>query len=146
VDLVALLVEPQKLVRPSPLPDALTRARERVARDFGLPEDWLNSAPHSLLDFGLPQGFVERLERRDFGDSLSVHLASRLDQIHFKLFAMVDQGGGKHEADLRALEPTRLELEQAARWSLTHDPSEGFRSELERALTYLGVPSGTLGP
>jgi hypothetical protein len=68
-----------------------------------------------------------------------VHLASRYDQIHFKLYAMVDQGAGKHEADLRDLQPTRDELLAAARWTRTHDPSQGFREQLLAALAYLGV-------
>ena len=91
------------------------------------------------MDFGLPEGFIDRLEEHDYGPALTVHFASRIDQIHFKLYAMVDQGAGKHEGDLRSLEPTRDELMQAARWTRTHDPSEGFREELVAALGYLGV-------
>jgi hypothetical protein len=51
---------------------------------------------------------------------------------------------GKHEADLRALEPTRDELIEAARWTITHDPSEGFRTELLGALAHLGVEDADL--
>jgi hypothetical protein len=145
VDIVALL-SGQTLSKPRPLPLALIEARDQVARDFGLPEDWLNAAPADLLDFGLPDGFVDRLERRDYGDALTVHFASRFDQIHLKLYAMVDQGAGKHEADLRALEPTSDELLAAARWSRTHDPSEGFREQLLAALAYLGVEDVRLDP
>ncbi len=143
VDIVALL-SGQTLIEPRPLPTELVAARDRVARDFGLPEDWLNAAPADLLDFGLPDGFVDRLERRDYGEALTVHFASRFDQIHFKLYAMVDQGAGKHEADLRALEPTRDELLTAARWTRTHDPSEGFREQLFAALASLGVEDVSL--
>ena len=60
VDVVALLAG-QTLVDPRPFPAELIAARDRVARDFGLPENWLNAAPADLLDFGLPDGFVERL-------------------------------------------------------------------------------------
>jgi len=143
VDIVALL-SGQALIEPRPLPTELVAARNRVARDFGLPESWLNAAPADLLDFGLPEGFVDRLERRDYGEALSVHFASRFDQIHLKLYAMVDQGAGKHEADLRTLEPTRDELLAAARWTRTHDPSEGFRDHLVAALAYLGVEDVSL--
>jgi len=144
VDVVALLSDGE-LVRPDPMPDRLVRARDRVARDFALPDDWLNAAPRSLLDFGLPAGFIGRLERRRYGAFLTVHFASRLDQIHFKLHALVDQGAGKHEEDLRALRPTADELLQAARWPRTHDPSEGFRQELTQALAYLGAEDADLG-
>ena len=145
VDIVAVR-RGEELLDPKPLPPPLVEARDRVARDFGLPDDWLNAAPASLLDFGLPDGFVSRLERRDYGSSLTIWLASRYDQIHFKLYALADQGPGKHEADLRALAPMREELVAAARWTITHDPSEGFRKELLDALAYLGIDDADLGP
>jgi len=145
VDLVALRREGE-LIDPRPLPQSLLDARDRVADDFGLPRNWLNAAPSGLLDFGLPAGFADRLERRDYGLALTVWLASRLDQIHFKLYALADHSpGSKHDLDLRALEPTREELVSAARWAITHDPSEGFRLELTGALEYLGVEDADLG-
>lgn len=145
VDVVALLSD-GTLVDPRPLPSDLIDARDRVARDFGLPENWLNPGPADLLKYGLPEGFIERLERHDYGDSLTVHFASRIDQIHFKLYAMADQGAGKHEADLRELSATRDELIAAARWTRTHDPSPGFREVLVSALSCLGVTDVDLGP
>lgn len=129
-----------------PLPGPLVEAAARVARDFDLPSDWLNAEPADMLQFGMPDGFLERLDCRDFGRSLKACFASRYDQIHLKLYALVDQGPGKHEADLRALKPTREELLEAARWSRTHDPSEGYRSILAEALAHLGVTDGDLGP
>jgi hypothetical protein len=60
--------------------------------------------------------------------------------------AMVDQGTGKHEADLKALKPTPGELLAAARWTRTHDPSAGHRELLANALAYLGVTDVDLGP
>ncbi len=143
VDLVAL-VEERGLAPADPFPDALAAARDRVARDFGLPGDWLNPGPADLLRWGLPDGFLERVQTRRYGTALTVHLASRLDQIHFKLYAIVDQGGGKHEQDLRTLRPTRAELLAAAAWATTHDPSEGFRQELLAALAHFGVEDAEL--
>src|ERR1700730_3026975 len=55
VDVVALQ-EGGMLVKPEPLPAGLVAARDRVARDFGLPEDWLNAGSADLMDFGLPAG------------------------------------------------------------------------------------------
>jgi hypothetical protein len=139
VDIVALR-EGADLHSADPLPPTLVAARDRVARDFSLPNDWLNPGPTDLLDLGLPDGFLGRLERRDFGPALTVHLASRHDQIHFKLYAMVDSGGpGKHEQDLRALSPTEEELLAAAAWSRTHDTSPGYAQMLTEALAHLGV-------
>jgi len=143
IDVVALRSK-EKLIDPRPLPQALVAARDRVARDFSLPEAWLNTGPSSLLDFGLPEGFVERLETRGYGEFLTAYFASRFDQIHFKLYAMVDQGPGKHEGDLRALDPTKKELLTAARWTRTHDPSPVFEAELRKVLAHLGVEDGDL--
>lgn len=132
------------LVPPDPLPPALAQARDRVAQDFGLPADWLNPGPTELLRFGLPHGFLSRVETRTYGPALTVRYSGRFDQIHFKLYAMVDQGAGRHEADLRALDPTADELLAAARWTRTHDPSEGFRQELVAVLSHLGITDADL--
>lgn len=68
-------------------------------------------------------------------------LAGRTDQISFKLYAAVDLGpDSKHFSDLRQLEPTTEELLIAGRWARTHDPSDGFRGQLVRALRDMGVP------
>lgn len=128
-----------------PLPQTLLAARAAVAADFELAENWLNAGPTDLLKWGLPEGFMTRVVTRSYGTALVVHFAGRLDQIHFKLFAMVDQGGGRHEADLRALGPAPGELIAAARWSITQDPSPGYRSVLRDALRYLGVDDADLG-
>ncbi len=144
VDVVALR-EADVLKKADPLPLEIREARDRVGRDFGLPEEWLNAGPASLIDLGLPDGFLDRVETRSFGRPLTVHFASRLDQIHFKLYALVDQGAGRHEQDLRALNPAADELVRAARWTRTHDPSPSFREMLERALRYLGVEDADLG-
>jgi hypothetical protein len=144
VDVVAL-GDTQGLSSADPLPEALVSAAARVARDFGLPAGWLNSGPADLLRLGLPAGFDQRRVTRVVGPSLTIHFASRYDQIHFKLFAMVDQGSGKHEVDLRALDPSEDELMHAARWTMTHDPSPGFRDELLAVPRYLGVTDADFG-
>jgi hypothetical protein len=144
VDVVALR-EAGVLIKADPLPLELAEARDRVGRDFGLPEEWINAGPAGLVDLGLPAGFLDRVETRGFGEALIVQFASRFDQIHFKLYALVDQGAGRHEQDLRALNPTAEELVQAARWTRTHDPSPGFRGMLDQALRYLGVHDADLG-
>ena len=144
VDLLAI-AENGELRPAEPLPDALRMARDRVARDFELDQNWLNAGPTDLLKWGLPVGFTTRVVTRRYGPALVVQFAGRVDQIHFKLFAMVDQAGGRHEADLRALHPTREELIAAARWSMTQDPSPGYRMMLVQALSALGVEDADLG-
>jgi hypothetical protein len=144
VDVVAIRGD-SGLVEALPLPDPLTRARARVARDFDLPNDWLNSAAAvDMLRLGLPTGFAGRLTCRDYGPALSVCFASRYDQIHFKLHATADRGGGKHLLDLKALQPTAEELIAAACWTRTHDPSEGFRSVLTDVLAYFNIEDAAL--
>jgi hypothetical protein len=143
VDVVALR-EHEVLVPVTSLPIELLEAAEQVASDLGLSATWLNAGPAELVRFGLPSGFESRLHARDFGPALTVHFADRLDQIHLKLYAVVDQGAGRHEADLRALQPTPTELTSAARWARTHDPSPGFRLMLERVLQAFGVRDADL--
>ena len=89
---------------------------------------------------------MDRVRSMRFGGSLTVHVASRFDLIHFKLYAVADhRGAAKHEQDLQALKPTAEELVEAARWTRTHDPSPGFKQELERVLHELGVKDADLG-
>ncbi len=136
--MVALLRD-EELISANPLPVGLLAAVKLVAEDFGLPERWLNSGPTTLLDFGLPLGFLDRGERRNYEPALEVIFASRLDQVHFKLYAVVDQGGGRHLDDLQALSPTDAELLEAAAWSETHDNSVGYREVLDKVLAHFGV-------
>jgi hypothetical protein len=144
VDVLAI-VEGNELASAQPLPATLLDAAHTVARDFGLSDDWLNPGPTSLLDLGLPVGFEERAQRRDFGPGLEVLFASRVDQIHLKLYATVDQGAGKHLTDLEALAPIEQELLDAASWSQTHDPSDGYRTVLASVLAHFGVNDGHFG-
>lgn len=124
----------------TPFPANLQTAASRVADFFKLPKNWLNPGPTSALDLGLPQGLLERSEIHRFGDYLIVRFLSRLDQIHFKLYAATDQGPGKHYQDLLSLHPLENEIEAAARWSRTHDPSDGYLQELRKVITSLGFP------
>ncbi len=111
-------------------PEWLTEAAERVGRDFDLPERWLNLGPASQVESGLPGGFEKRLVKKVYGQCLTIYFISRVDQIHFKLYASVDQDG-YHVQDLFALKPTENEMEMAAKWVVTQDVSEVFRALLK---------------
>lgn len=135
------------VMRMAVMPEPLRQAVVDVARTYGLAADWINLGPASLLDFGLPAGFDSRVERRDYG-GLVAYLAGRFDQVCFKLYAAVDQGPrSRHFQDLRELGPTQDELLEAAGWTITHDPSPGFRSVLNKMLGELGAEDtdGRLG-
>lgn len=138
LDVVAR-VESDRWSRAEPFPAGLAEAVRDVASALDLPDDWLNPGPTDLLDLGLPDGFAERVVVRRYG-TLTIRYAVREDQIAFKLYAAVDQGpDSKHFADLNRLAPTQDELLVAARWSRTHDPSEGYRSMLHQALRAMGA-------
>ena len=121
-----------------PLNENLITASKKVARDFNLTENWLNAGPASDTELGLPDGILKRVKTGQYGQKLTIHFMGRYDQIHFKLHAAVDQGAGKLFDDLLALNPTPDGLEQAARWSMTHDISEGYRQVLKGLLNHMG--------
>ncbi len=130
-------VEDQIVVSRAEFPAWLLDAAGKVARDLGLPRDWINDGPASLVELGLPEGFSKRLTKVQIGSSLSVYYISRIDQIHFKLYASADRGG-YHVDDLMKLEPTETEIVEAARWTITHDVSPAFRVILIDLLRRLG--------
>lgn len=119
-------LEGLKIQKIEKFPEWLTKAAEKVQRDFGLPDNWLNLGPASQLDTGLPPGFTKRLIKKNYGDYLTIYFISRTDQIYFKFYASVDIDD-YHTQDLFSLKPTGKELEDAARWVLTQDVSEEFK-------------------
>ena len=141
IDVVALTTSDGELLSPSPFPEGLPEAILDVAELQGLPEYWLNYGPSrdsgGLFQCGLPEGLLGRAHRRDFGDHLRVYFIDRYDQIHFKVFAAADSLG-VHVDDLMALNPTSEEMEAAASWCVTHDPSDGFRLILKSMFEQLG--------
>jgi len=138
LDVVAI-VHDGEYMSADPLPPEVARACGEVAATFGLPSDWLNPGPTSLLDLGLPEGFEARLVTRRFS-GLTLHLAGRFDQICFKLYAAVDRGPrSKHVDDLRRLKPSSDELLKAVGWARGHDPSPEFEDMSRQALAFLGV-------
>jgi hypothetical protein len=121
-----------------PLPRPLVEAADRVARDFGLTETWLNPGPTAIRRFGLPVGLVERAERREYGQNLAVWFVGRHDQVFLKLDAASDPGGDRHLQDLRSLSPTKQELREASRWCLGTDRSGEKLDALRTVLVSMG--------
>ncbi len=120
VDVIALANE-LGVLSPPRLPAVLVRAVERVARDFNLPEHWLNAAVGSQWRTGLPDGLAADLDWRAFR-ALHVGIAGRKTLITLKLFAAVDRGPTSvHCQDLLVLMPNDDELALASAWVLTQD-------------------------
>ena len=119
-----------EMEHPEPLSPAVVRAAAAVARDLGLPPDWLNTEIAAQWRTGLPPGLGEDLAWLRFGGppgGLDRGLLSRQTLVALKLFAAVDWGPASvHFQDLRALAPTRVELDAAAAWVRTQDASPIF--------------------
>jgi len=117
---------PARLTPPDPLPDALHRAILRVARDFGLEPDWINTAIARQWSQGLPPWLPHDITWRRYG-GLHVGLVGRRTLIALKLFAAVDQSvHSVHAQDLVALIPSDAELDEAVAWVVTQDASDSF--------------------
>jgi len=138
VDIMAGVDPERGLVDPRPMSEALKSAAEKVARELQLDPHWLNTGPADQVLAGLPEGFLSRLSRHDYGACLTIYYPDRFDLIHLKLFAIMDQGPGRHVSDLQALKPTEEELLHAARWVLTQDAGEVFPQIVRNTLTALG--------
>jgi hypothetical protein len=133
VDVLGAVLQTQNgltIQRITKFPEWLVEAANKVGRDFDLPENWLNLGPASQVESGLPNGFEKRLVKKVYGQYLTVYFISRIDQIHFKLYAAVDQND-YHVQDLFALKPTENEMEMAANWVVTQDVSEVFKALLK---------------
>lgn len=151
VDIVAVTTEPGALGSlarpPKPLPANLTWAIERVAEDFGLPDNWMNRGPANQWDVGLPPGFAGRVEWRRYG-ALDVGICSRIDLIYFKLEAAADQptSDSRHFRDLVALNPTDVEIAEASRWVKSKNVGPDYESILKKVIEHVASVRGSLGP
>jgi len=129
---------PREIRPPDPLPEALTRAVATVARDLGLPNDWLNTTVASQWVTGLPPGFASRVTWRRYG-GLWVGLAGPRDLIFLKLYAAADDVGptSRHFKDLLALKPTPTDLEVARAWIATQDPSPAVAHAVSEVIAHV---------
>ncbi len=141
VDVVAMVSANGELLSPVPFPGILKEALDEVATLLELQGDWLNYGPSSnsggLFQNGLPHDLLDRAHPSEYGAHLQVFFIDRRDQVFFKVFAAADRLG-VHVDDLIALDPSPEEMEAAALWCITHDPSEGFRGILQSMFEELG--------
>jgi len=140
VDVLAMIEENEKGIEIRALekfPVGLEESARVIARDFILPDNWLNLGPAAQVASGLPDGLTGRLVKKNYGKHLNIYYIGRLDQIFFKLYAAADRND-YHVQDLAALNPTGEEIKAAVEWVLTQDVSEGFRMILKDFLNRNG--------
>ena len=138
VDVIALAHRSEdgtiRLERAEPLPPELVDAVRIVGRDFGLPDDWMNSAVEKQWSTGIPPSIDQDLTWRTYG-ALEVGFVGRRTLIALKLFAAVDQGPKSvHYQDLLRLAPSEEDLQDAARWVETQDASPEFPSQIQQVI------------
>jgi hypothetical protein len=136
VDVIARGTPPM-LFTAEPLPDVLQAGIRRVARDFGLDDDWMNTVVAKQWHGGMPPGLAEDLEWHQFG-ALHVGVPGREAMTALKLFAAIDQGPRSvHMQDLLRLGPTEEELARAAEWVTSQDASEAFHAQIPQVVEYV---------
>jgi len=134
-----------RLVPADPFPPALANAVSRVARDYGLPPDWLNAVVGAQWRSGLPAGTAEGADWRAYG-GLTVGFAGRSTILALKLFAAVDRGPESvHLQDLLRLAPSDTELGIAAEWVRSQDESEHFPALVEQVVDHVRERLGRSG-
>ncbi len=122
---------------PEPFPEALQRAIQQVAIDFGLLPDWMNGVIGKQWEYGLPPRIEQDIDWHDYG-GLQLGVVGRPTLTALKLFAVVDQGPRSvHAQDLLYLCPSDEELAEAATWVATQDASPEFAETLTRAVAYV---------
>jgi hypothetical protein len=140
VDILAMRDWDGGVDRASPMPEALKEVADEVADELHLGKNWLNTA--ASLHFPdlhlLPASFWQDLETRDYGQYLKISFVTRYGQIQLKTYAALNRAKPRDLDDLRALAPTRVEIEAAVLWVLDHIPVLSHRDKLPDLLTHLG--------
>jgi hypothetical protein len=143
VDVIARSEPPSggsaEIMPPEPLPEPLASAVRRVARDFDLEDDWLNTdvAKQWHPSAGMPPGLADDIEWHHFGP-LHVGVPGRETMIMLKLFATVDRGPRSvHAQDLSQLNPSNEELDRAREWVATQDAGERFHVSLDEIIDHV---------
>jgi hypothetical protein len=125
------------LCQAEPFPASLQTAIRTVARDFGLPANWMNAEVGAQWVHGLPPRILEDITWRTYGN-LHVGLVGRGTLIALKLFAAVDSGPRSvHVQDLLAVAPTDAEWEESRRWVSTQDAYDGFLALVDEMIEHV---------
>lgn len=124
-----------EFVRPDPLPLPLREGILRVARDFGLSEDWMNTQVATQWLHDLPEFLFRDIQWWKYG-SLDVGIVSRSTLIALKLHAAVDSDvESVHYQDVLKLAPTDAELEEARDVVISQDTGREFPRLLDEVIS-----------
>ncbi len=128
-------LQPEKV-----LPARFAKLVADVGREMDIKEMWLNFGPAPLVKFGLPTGLCQRLKRKKYGRCLTLHMISRLDQVHLKIYAVMHPKTRMetHLGDLLDLKPTEREAQLAVDWLKGRKTSADFRRKLKDVLDRIG--------
>lgn len=126
-----------KLAHADPFSKPLQAAIATVARDYGLPGNWMNAAVGKQWSLGLPPWIEKDITWRNYAN-LEVGLVGRRTLIALKLFAAADRDPSSvHTQDLLQLEATDDELAEAAAWVKTQDGSPEFPPIVETVVEHV---------
>ena len=136
-DVDVLALERDGELVPPHFPDPLLEAVRRVARDFGVREDWLNAVVGAQWATGLPEEASAEIDWLEYG-GVRIGLAGRQTLITLKLFAAVDQGPASvHVQDLVALGASPEELEHSKAWVVGQDQAAEFPSLVDQVIRHV---------
>ena len=124
-------------LRADPLPKPLESTVAKVARDFGLPQDWMNTVVATQWPHELPEFLFKEIKWRNYG-SLEVGIVGRYTLIVLKLHAAVDRDAHSvHYQDLLALLPTDAELDQARSLVVAQDAETEFPRLVDEVISHV---------
>ena len=106
----------------------LKKAANEFGKVYGLPENWLNNGPETLIR-DLPADWQKNLASLYQGKNLKLWTLSRLDFLRSKLFAFLDRGIDLE--DLKKLKPTKAEIEELREWLNERDGNPDWPKYVE---------------
>ena len=125
--------------RAHPLPQTLTDAAARVAKELQLDSNWLNSSVSLFIGRDqLPELTWWSFDTRTYGPCLHVSYIRRDGLILLKLHAALDRDKPRDLTDLTALNPTAEETARHLDWILKEILGQATHPKLESILNHLG--------
>lgn len=125
--------------RAYPLPQTLTEAATRVARELQLDPNWLNSSMALFIGRDqLPELTWWSFDTRTYGPHLLVSYIRRDGLILLKLHAALDRDKPRDLTDLTALNPSAEETARHLDWILKEILGQTTHPKLPQILNHLG--------